>query len=257
MRVVRFETEGRAAWGIAEGESIAPLEGAPWEPGGARRAGAPVDRRTVRLLAPAAPTKILGIGRNYGAHAKELGNDVPKEPLVFLKAPSSVIAHGGTVRLPKESQRVDYEGELALVIGRRARRVPRESWRDVVFGFTCALDITARDLQKTDGQWWRAKGFDTFCPLGPAIETDVDPADLALETFVDGERRQNARSSDLIFDVGTLIAWTSAAMTLEPGDVILTGTPEGVGPLAAGQTVEVRISGVGTLSAGVEVETGA
>jgi 2-keto-4-pentenoate hydratase/2-oxohepta-3-ene-1,7-dioic acid hydratase in catechol pathway len=168
-----------------------------------------------------------------------------------------VIAHGGTVRLPKESQRVDYEGELALVIGRRARRVPRESWRDVVFGFTCALDITARDLQKTDGQWWRAKGFDTFCPLGPAIETDVDPADLALETFVDGERRQNARSSDLIFDVGTLIAWTSAAMTLEPGDVILTGTPEGVGPLAAGQTVEVRISGVGTLSAGVEVETGA
>ena len=154
-----------------------------------------------------------------------------------------MLAHGGTIRLPKESARVDYEGELALVIGRRARRVNREDWRDVVFGVTCALDVTARDLQKTDGQWWRAKGFDTFCPLGPAIETDVDPSDLVLETFVDGVRRQNGKTSDFIFDVGTLVAWTSAAMTLEPGDVILTGTPEGVGPLAAGQTVEVRISG--------------
>ncbi len=137
------------------------------------------------------------------------------------------------------------------MIGRRARRVRKEDWRDVVFGVTCALDVTARDLQKTDGQWWRAKGFDTFCPLGPAIETDVDPSDLTLETFVDGAPpAERERPSDFIFDVGTLIAWTSAAMTLEPGDVILTGTPEGVGPLAAGQTVEVRISGVGTLSAG-------
>jgi 2-keto-4-pentenoate hydratase/2-oxohepta-3-ene-1,7-dioic acid hydratase in catechol pathway len=140
------------------------------------------------------------------------------------------------------------------VIGRRARRVPKEQWRDVVFGVTCALDVTARDLQKTDGQWWRAKGFDTFCPLGPAIETDVDPSALTLETFVDGAERQSGKTSDFIFDVGTLIAWTSAAMTLEPGDVILTGTPEGVGPLAAGQTVEVRISGVGTLSVSVAAE---
>jgi 2-keto-4-pentenoate hydratase/2-oxohepta-3-ene-1,7-dioic acid hydratase in catechol pathway len=213
-----------------------------------------VPRRGALLLPAAAPTKILCIGRNYRAHAAELGHEVPKEHLVFLKPPSSLLPHGGTVRLPRESARVDYEGELALVIGRRARRVPKEDWRDVVFGVTCALDVTARDLQKTDGQWWRAKGFDTFCPLGPAIETDVDPSTLTLQTFVDGAPRQNGSTADFIFDVGTLIAWTSAAMTLEPGDVILTGTPEGVGPLAAGQNVEVRISGVGTLSVSVAAE---
>jgi 2-keto-4-pentenoate hydratase/2-oxohepta-3-ene-1,7-dioic acid hydratase in catechol pathway len=213
-----------------------------------------VPRRGAHLLPAAAPTKILCIGRNYRAHAAELGHEVPKEPLVFFKPPSSLLPHGGTIRLPKASARVDYEGELALVIGRRARRVPAESWRDVVFGVTCALDVTARDLQKTDGQWWRAKGFDTFCPLGPAIVTGVDPSTLTLQTFVDGAPRQNGNTGDFIFDVGTLIAWTSAAMTLEPGDVILTGTPEGVGPLAAGQTVEVRISGVGTLSANVAAD---
>ena len=255
MRFVRFLTGGVPAWGRVEGETLVPLAGAPWEPAGAAPGGGPpVPRRGATLLPPAAPSKILCIGRNYRAHAAEMGNEVPKEPLVFFKPPSSVIAHGGTIRLPKESARVDYEGELALVIGTRARRVAREDWRRVVFGLTCALDVTARDLQKTDGQWWRAKGFDTFCPLGPAIETDADPSDLVLETFVDGLRRQNGRTADFIFDVGTLIAWTSAAMTLEPGDVILTGTPEGVGPLAAGQTVEVRISGVGSLSAGVAAE---
>ena len=253
MRIVRFEKDGKAAWGVAEGESIAPLAGAPWE-SLAAGGGAPVDRRNVRLLAPVAPSKILCIGRNYRAHAAELGHEVPKEPLVFFKPPTSVIAHGGTVRLPKESQRVDYEGEVALVFGKRARRVPKESWRDVVLGVTCALDITARDLQKTDGQWWRAKGFDTFCPLGPAIETDVDPSHLVLETFVDGALKQTGKTEDFIFDVGTLVAWVTAAMTVEPGDVLLTGTPEGVGPLSAGQKVEVRVSGVGTLAASVEKE---
>ncbi len=255
MRFVRFEKDGGSAWGLVEGDTIAPLAAPPWVPGGPRRTGASVDRRSAALLPPAAPTKILCIGRNYRAHAAELGNEVPKEPLVFFKPPSSVIAHGGTIRLPKESARVDYEGELALVIGRRARRVPADAWRDVVFGVTCALDVTARDLQKTDGQWWRAKGFDTFCPLGPALETDVDPTNLALETFVDGALRQSGKTSDFIFDVGTLVAWITAAMTLEPGDVILTGTPEGVGPLAAGQSVEVRISGVGTLAASVAAES--
>ena len=254
MRLVRFETDGAATWGRVEGETIAPLQGAPWETGGPRKTGAPVDRRSVTLLAPVAPTKVLCVGRNYRAHAAELGNEVPKEPLVFLKPPSSVLPHGGTIRLPKESARIEYEGELALVIGRRARRVPKEAWRDVVFGLTCSLDVTARDLQKADGQWWRAKGFDTFCPLGPAIETDVDPSDLVLETFVNGVRKQSGKTADMIFDVGTLVAWTSAAMTLEPGDVILTGTPEGVGPLAPGDAVEVRISGVGTLAARVAKE---
>jgi 2-keto-4-pentenoate hydratase/2-oxohepta-3-ene-1,7-dioic acid hydratase in catechol pathway len=255
MRLVRFVNAGAPVWALAEEETLVPLAGAPWETGGTPKpSGDAVPRRGARLLPAAAPTKILCIGRNYRAHAAELGHEVPKEPLVFFKPPSSLLPHGGTIRLPRESARVDYEGELALVIGRRARRVPKEDWRDVVFGVTCALDVTARDLQKTDGQWWRAKGFDTFCPLGPAIETDVDPSNLVLETFVDGAPRQLGKTSDFIFDVGTLIAWTSAAMTLEPGDMILTGTPEGVGPLAAGQTVEVRISGVGTLSVSVAAE---
>ncbi len=255
MRVVRFETAGGPAFGLVEGEMVAPLAAAPWETGGEpRRAGAPGARRSVRLLAPTAPSKIRCIGRNSRAHAKELGQEVPKEPLVFLKPPSCVLPHGGTVRLPKESARVDHEGELALVIGRRARRVPKEAWRDVVFGLTCALDVTARDLQKKDDQWWRAKGFDTFGPIGPAIETDVDASDLTVETFVDGALRQSGRTRDMMFDVGTLVAWTSHAMTLEPGDVILTGTPEGVGPIAAGQSVEVRISGVGSLVVSVAAE---
>jgi 2-keto-4-pentenoate hydratase/2-oxohepta-3-ene-1,7-dioic acid hydratase in catechol pathway len=253
MRFVRFVNAGAPGWARVEGETLVPLSGAPWEEG-TKASGAAVPRRDAQLLPASAPSKILCIGRNYRAHAAEMGNEVPKEPLVFFKPPSSLIAHGGTIRLPKESQRVDYEGELALVIGRRARRVAAADWRDVVFGVTCALDVTARDLQKTDGQWWRAKGFDSFCPLGPAIETGLDPSGLVLETFVDGALRQTGKTSDFIFDVGTLVAWTTAAMTLEPGDVILTGTPEGVGPLAAGQTVEVRISGVGTLSAHVAVE---
>ena len=255
MRVVRVLHEGRAVWAAPEGEVLVPLARAPWEAKGAvERAGAPFPRRGAELLPPATPTKILGIGRNYAAHAKELGNEVPKEPLVFLKPPSALIAHGGVVVLPRESARVDYEGELALVIARRARRVPKDAWRDVVAGVTCALDVSARDLQKSDGQWWRAKGFDTFCPLGPALETDVDPSDLLLETLVDGAVKQSARTSLMIFDAGTLVAWVSSAMTLEPGDVILTGTPEGVAPLAPGQRVEVRIEKVGSLAVSVEKE---
>jgi 2-keto-4-pentenoate hydratase/2-oxohepta-3-ene-1,7-dioic acid hydratase in catechol pathway len=152
---------------------------------------------------------------------------------------------------------VDFEGELALVIGRRARRVPKDAWREFVAGVTCAVDVSARDLQKSDGQWWRAKGFDTFCPLGPALETDVDPGDLLLETLVDGAVKQSARTSAMTFDAGTLVAWASSAMTLEPGDVILTGTPEGVAPLAAGQRVEVRIERVGSLVVTVEKEPAA
>lgn len=256
MRIVRFETATRPpAYGLVEGDLIVPLADAPWATGGAPRpAGDPVPRRDVTLLPPTVATKVLGIGRNYRAHAKELGNEVPVEPLVFLKPPSSLLPHGGTIVLPPESQRVDHEGELALVIGRRARRVPREAWRDVVFGVTASLDVTARDLQKKDGQWWRAKGFDTFCPLGPAIETEIDPSALDLETFVDGERRQAGNTRDMIFDLPTLVAWVSAAMTLEPGDVILTGTPEGVGPLAPGNRVEVVIAGVGRLAANVARE---
>jgi 2-keto-4-pentenoate hydratase/2-oxohepta-3-ene-1,7-dioic acid hydratase in catechol pathway len=253
VRIVRFETSSRSAsYGLAEGDAIVPLADAPWATEGVPMpSGHPLERRAVTLLPPTVPSKILCIGRNYHAHAKELGNEVPKEPLVFFKPPSSLLPHGGTIVLPPESERVDYEGELALVVGRRARRVPRDAWRDVVFGVTASIDVTARDLQKKDGQWWRAKGFDTFCPIGPAIETEIDATALDLETYVDGQRRQAGNTRDFIFDIPTLIAWLSAAMTLEPGDVILTGTPEGVGPLVAGNRVEVVIAGVGRLAATV------
>ncbi len=168
MRFVRFLRSGAASWGIVEGDSIAPLSAAPWEGTSPARAGAPVDRRSAALLVPVLPSKILCIGRNYRAHAAELGNEVPEKPLVFLKPPSALLPHRGTVLLPPESSRVDYEGELAVVIGKRARRLSRAGAASAVFGYTVGIDVTARDLQKADGQWWRAKGFDTFCPLGPA-----------------------------------------------------------------------------------------
>jgi len=255
MRIVRFEHRGKAVYGLVEGETIVPLAGAPWATGGGpERAGSPVDRRSAALLVPTVPSKILCIGRNYRAHAAELGHDVPDQPLVFLKPPSSLLAHKGTVRIPPESARVDHEGELAVVIGRRGRRLSREEAARAVFGYACALDITARDLQKADGQWWRAKGFDTFCPVGPGIETDVDPSDLLLETLVDDVVKQAGRTSLMVHDVPTLVAWASHAMTLEPGDVLLTGTPAGVSPLSPGQRVEVRIEKVGSLSVRVEKE---
>src|SRR6266581_7245796 len=201
----------------------------------------------VVLLPPAVPSKIVAVGRNYAEHAKELGNEAPPEPIIFLKPPTSLLRPGGTIERPPQSQRVDYEGELAIVIARSARNVKRDSWRDFVLGFTCANDVTARDLQKKDVQFTRGKGFDTFCPLGPCIETDLDPADLALTTRVNGAVKQNGRTSMMIFSCATIIEFITSVMTLEPGDVILTGTPAGVGPLQSGDTVEVEIEGIGTL----------
>ena len=197
------------------------------------------------------PSKIVCVGRNYAAHAKELGNEVPKEPLLFFKPPSSVIGPGGAVVLPKESERVEHEAELGVVIGRRVRRVAREQAMQAVYGYTCVCDVTARDLQKKDGQWTRAKGFDTFCPVGPWIETELDPADLAVKCTVDGVERQSGRTSQMMFDIATLISYVSAAMTLEPGDLVVTGTPEGVGPLAPGNKVLVSVDGIGELGFGV------
>lgn len=194
-----------------------------------------------------APSKIVCVGRNYADHAKELGNEPPAEPIIFLKPPSSVLAPGGRIVRPPQSQRVDFEGELALVIGREARNVTASQWRDYVAGFTCANDVTARDLQKKDGQFTRGKGFDTFCPLGPWIETDLDPASLRLTTRVNGETRQDGNTSQMIFSCGVIIAFITSVMTLVPGDVVLTGTPAGVGPLNGGDTVEVEIEGIGTL----------
>ncbi len=194
------------------------------------------------------PSKIIGVGRNYREHAKELGNVVPeKEPLLFLKAPSALIFDGDAIVLPPESARVDYEGELALVIGRRIKSWPQERWLEALDGVACANDVTARDLQKSDGQFARAKSFDTFCAVGPRIVSGVDPSDLAIQTRVNGAVKQSARTSDMVFSPAFLVAYISRMMTLEPGDLILTGTPAGIGALAAGDTVEVEIEKVGVL----------
>jgi 2-keto-4-pentenoate hydratase/2-oxohepta-3-ene-1,7-dioic acid hydratase in catechol pathway len=194
------------------------------------------------------------VGRNYRDHAAELGNAVPDaEPLLFLKAPSSLIVDGSEIVLPPESARVDYEGELALVIGRRVKRWPQERWLDALAGVCCANDVTARDLQKKDGQFARAKSFDTFCPVGPAIAVGVDPSDLAIETRVNGAVRQSSRTSIMVFSPAFLVAYVSRMMTLFPGDLILTGTPAGIGPLSPGDRVEVEIEGVGILANSVAV----
>jgi 2-keto-4-pentenoate hydratase/2-oxohepta-3-ene-1,7-dioic acid hydratase in catechol pathway len=213
-------------------------------------ASTPLD--PARLLTPLRPSKIVAIGRNYAAHAAELGNAVPSRPMMFLKAPSSAIGPGAAVLLPPDSQRVEHEVELAVVIGRRCRHVAPEDWAGVVAGYTVLVDVTARDLQRSDKQFARGKGFDTFCPMGPWVETELDPLDLALSLRVlrgDGreELRQDGRTSSMIFDVPTLVAVASRVMTLLPGDVIATGTPEGVGPLLDGDVMVATIEGIGTL----------
>jgi 2-keto-4-pentenoate hydratase/2-oxohepta-3-ene-1,7-dioic acid hydratase in catechol pathway len=207
----------------------------------------------VRLLAPVIPrSKVVAIGRNYAAHAAELGNDVPEEPLMFLKPNTSVIGPGDQIFYPPQSERVDYEGELAVVIGRICRDVPPEQATDVIFGYTIANDVTARDLQKKDVQFTRAKGFDSFCPLGPWIEDDLDPQafvdGVRVQTYLNGDLVQDGSTKDLIFDIPTLVAHITSVMTLLPGDVILTGTPEGVGPMQPGDEVEVSIEGLGALT---------
>jgi len=210
--------------------------------------GDSVSLADAELLAPVTPSKIVAVGRNYAEHARELGNEAPSEPIIFLKPPSAVLDPAGTIVRPPQSQRVDFEGELAIVIGKTARNIRRGDWRSVVLGFTCANDVTARDLQKKDVQFTRGKSFDTFLPLGPCIETDLDPAALSLRTRVNGETKQNGNTHDMVFDCGTIIEFITSVMTLNPGDVILTGTPSGVGPLNAGDRVEVEIEGIGVLS---------
>ena len=203
----------------------------------------------VRLLAPVLPrSKVVGIGRNYAAHAAELGNDLPAEPLMFLKPNTSVVGPGDPIFYPRQSREVHYEGELAVVIGRICRDVPVEKAADVIFGYTVGNDVTARDLQRGDVQFTRGKGFDSFCPLGPWLETDLDVGDLRVQTFLNGDLVQDGSTRDLIFDVPTLVAFVSSVMTLLPGDVILTGTPAGVGPMEVGDEVEVLIERLGTLS---------
>ncbi|MBT9331382.1 fumarylacetoacetate hydrolase family protein [Paracidobacterium acidisoli] len=256
MRYCRFQTEAGSQYGAVAGrdgelwiESLLP----PFEED--RRttpfpaAFHPLPLSEARLLAPVLPSKLVCIGRNYRDHAAELGNEVPKEPLLFLKPPSSVIAPGEAIRIPSLSKRVDFEGELAVVIGRRASRIgPDEDVRGYIRGYTIVNDVTARDLQKSDGQWSRAKGFDTFCPMGPIVTDEIDPeAGVAVETLLNGEVKQHGTTLDLIFPIAVLLRHITAAMTLMPGDVIPTGTPAGVGPMQPGDRVKVRIEGIGAL----------
>jgi len=251
VRIARFSTADGVGFGLVEGgpgeEFIAGISGHPFGP--IQLTGERYSLSQVRLIAPMLPSKVVAIGKNYADHAREMGGEVPDEPLVFLKPSTSVIGSGEAIAYPTAlSQRVDYEGELAVVIGRLCREVPRERAHEVIFGYTCANDVTARDLQKKDVQFTRAKGFDTFCPLGPWIQTELDPGDVGIVTSVNGEVKQNSRTSKLMYDIPALIAHVSAVMTLIPGDVILTGTPEGVGPLSVGDEVSVSIEGIGTLS---------
>jgi 2-keto-4-pentenoate hydratase/2-oxohepta-3-ene-1,7-dioic acid hydratase in catechol pathway len=254
VRIARFTTgddEPRfAAVGQdAEGETVlAMLRGDPlYDP--LELTGEKVPLVDVRLVAPVIPrSKVIGVGRNYAAHASELGHDVPAEPLLFFKPNTSVIGPGEPIVLPPQSSEVHHEAELAVVIGRVCKDVPAERVNDVIFGYTCGNDVTARDLQKSDGQWARAKGFDSFCPLGPWIETDLDASDLSVRCLVGDDVRQDGRTSQMIFDVASLITYVSTAFTLLPGDVILTGTPAGVGPIVAGDSVSVSIEDIGTLT---------
>jgi 2-keto-4-pentenoate hydratase/2-oxohepta-3-ene-1,7-dioic acid hydratase in catechol pathway len=239
MRMARFAVNGVSANGKVEGDQVTAL------PGEAVTGSFPLD--AVRILAPCVPSKVVAVGLNYRDHAQELNLAVPDEPLLFMKPSTSVIGPGDRIVLPPQSSRVDYEAELAVVIGKTARNVPRDHAREYILGYTCLNDVTARDLQNKDGQWTRAKSFDTFCPLGPWIETDLDPRNLGIELILSGECRQRSRTSELIFDPWTLVEFISRVMTLLPGDVIATGTTSGIGPMKPGDTAEVRIEGIGSL----------
>jgi 2-keto-4-pentenoate hydratase/2-oxohepta-3-ene-1,7-dioic acid hydratase in catechol pathway len=252
MRLLRFRFGDRIATGASEfgSDTIRVLKGTFFEDPLPTGEEVPLD--DVRLLAPVLPSKLVCVGKNYAAHAAEFGMEVPEEPLLFLKPSTAVIGPHDPIRLLPISKRVDYEGELAVVIGRIARGVKTEDAAKYILGYTCANDVTLRDLQKTDDQWARAKGFDGSCPLGPWIETDLDPTDVRVETRLNGDIRQAGQTSDMVFGVATLVEFITSFMTLLPGDVILTGTPEGVGKLAQGDVVEVEVDGLGTLSNPVE-----
>ncbi|SIT72814.1 fumarylacetoacetate hydrolase family protein [Microbacterium sp. RU33B] len=248
MRIARVSHQEAITYGIVDEGELVVLKGDPMFVG-FDTTGERIPLAEVTLLAPVIPrSKIVAIARNYRDHAAELGNEVPAEPMLFFKPNTSVVGPNDHIVLPRQSERIDFEGEVAAVIGRVAKNVPRESALDYVFGYTIANDVTARDLQKSDGQWARAKGFDTSCPLGPAIETEFDPsAEVWIETRVNGEVKQRGLLGDMVYDVAEIVAYASAAFTLLPGDVILTGTPAGVGPFVAGDVVEVEVTGLGIL----------
>jgi 2-keto-4-pentenoate hydratase/2-oxohepta-3-ene-1,7-dioic acid hydratase in catechol pathway len=245
MKLVRFLYQNRARYGALTDDHVQLLDGDPFTD--FQVSGVSMHKDKVPLLPPADPSKVIAIGLNYRDHADELGMDVPREPVLFLKPPSALIGPGSAIFCPAASEQVDYEAELAVVIKKTAAHVSEERARDHILGYTCANDVTARDLQKIDGQWSRAKGFDTFCPLGPHVETDLDPADLSISLRLNGQIKQDSSTGRMVHSVARLIAFVSGVMTLYPGDVILTGTPPGVGQMTAGDLVEVVIEGIGGL----------
>lgn len=247
MRFARFEVEGKVFQGTIRGDVAVP--------DGCGSISRKYSLGEIRLLSPTLPSKIVAIGLNYRDHAEEVGMPLPEEPLLFLKPSSSVIGPGDTIILPSQSARVDFEAELGVVIGKTARKVLGRDAQDCILGYTCLNDVTARDLQGKDGQWTRAKGFDTFCPIGPWIETELDPSDLGIELYLNGKFKQASRTSNLVFDPVRLVEFISGIMTLFPGDVIATGTTSGIGPMQSGDTVEVRIEGIGSLINIVQPET--
>jgi len=255
-KIVRVEIEGQTKWGVIEGDDVVHLPDGPC--GEEPRNGAVLGRLDeLHLLAPVAPSKVICVARNYVAHAAEHAAEVPSTPLLFFKPPSAVIGPGAAIELPAESGQVEHEGELALVMGRRCRRISEDEAWAAVLGVSCADDVTARDIQRGEKLWTRGKGFDTFCPVGPWIVAGIDRAtvaDLEIRCSVNGELRQHGRTSQMVFNPAYLISYISQVMTLEPGDIILTGTPAGVGPLTPGDEVTVEIEGVGTLSNPVKTE---
>ncbi len=253
MRIIRYQTKKeKPRYGWVLDDKVGRVEGSITD--GFRRLDAEIDLNDVQLLAPVQPSKIICIGRNYAAHAEEHGAEVPDLPLLFLKPPSTIIGPGQSIVLPPQSSKVEHEAELALVIGKRGRWITPDQATDYIFGYTIANDVTARDLQRSDKQWTRGKGFDTFCPVGPWIDTNFDPTDTLVSCHVNEELRQMASTRDMVFPIRQLIAYISTVMTLEPGDLILTGTPAGVGALTPSDIVTVSIEGLGELANPVQTE---
>lgn len=252
MKIVRYGVQGKAKYGILDGEIIRSLRGSPFSRFKDRSGAIAFDGTTyktseVRLLSPCLPSKVVCLGLNYRSHAEETKLPIPSQPLIFLKPSTAVIGPGEEIVLPRDSRRVDYEAELGVVIGKKAKAISRDRAKDFILGYTCVNDVSERYAQAEDGQWTRAKGYDTFAPLGPSIVTEIDPDDLKVETYLNGEIRQSARTSDLIFGIAELVSFISNIMTLLPGDVIATGTPSGIGRMHPGDTVEVRIEDIGIL----------
>lgn len=246
-RFIRFEKWGMELCGEITGEQVTVYDGPFWSDG--NRTDQVIELSEVNLLPPVIPSKIICVGLNYHSHVKESRSAIkpPERPLIFLKPPSSMLHHGGEIVYPPEVDRVDYEAELGVVIGRKGRSIPINQVDEFIFGYTCVNDVTARNLQAIDGQWTRAKGFDSFCPVGPEVVTGIDPSDLAVEAYLNGERKQSGRTSEMIFSIPYLIEYISSIMTLLPGDIISTGTPQGIDPMQKGDRIEVRIEKVGSL----------